>query len=200
MEIRYTACPSFPIKSNRPPMLGGPDCPPRNVTARSRTFPSPPSPVQRPASSRACGATRNLNSTCRPGAAPPAYTARTSSRSPSRVPCSEFNERPDTSCFPLSLSTGTVSADRQPHKAAVTRRRHLTAACRYLPSFTPTFIVLIEAHIFAMFPFFGAREPVVLKDGQSAGAHRECASLSRSQMVQLAQSHRLGLQAWHRGR
>lgn len=39
MVIRYTAAPVGSCKSNLPPMLGGPSCPPRNMTDRSVTAP-----------------------------------------------------------------------------------------------------------------------------------------------------------------
>ena len=35
MVMRYSANPAGSSRSNRPPMLGGPSCPPRNVTDRS---------------------------------------------------------------------------------------------------------------------------------------------------------------------
>ena len=113
MVTRYRIRLSGPIRSKRPPMLGGPDCPPKNVTERSRTPPSLARPLQVPDSSRAGGVTLNRKSTLKLRESSP-YKARTSRSSPSRVPFSDLRANVETSCAPPRSSTGLVARDPQP--------------------------------------------------------------------------------------
>jgi len=105
MVTRYSAWPFDATRSKRPPMLGGPDWPPRNVDERSSTRPPPFQLLHVPESSRAGGVTRNWRSTLRLRVPSP-YTARTSRRSPFRVPLSDVRVNRETSSPGMRFSTG----------------------------------------------------------------------------------------------
>lgn len=109
MVMRYSAAPVESSRSNLPPMLGGPSCPPRNMTDRSATPPLVLRPslanchrpecslVGAPIAKRIV--TVNVED-------PSPNLASASSRSPSRVPRSCFRVNEDRFPRPLRSSTG----------------------------------------------------------------------------------------------